>query len=198
MKNTAILILAAGGSVRMGKPKLAEKFLGTNLIERVLEAVSVFDEYPKLIVLGGYKEAYLPQVENSNINFIFNSEWQNGLSTSINVGIEWFNTKYEEEIENVMILLADMALVNSEYLEKIIKSAKGSTKGIIASNYGPSLGPPAIFNKKYFNELQSLEGDRGAKSVILKHMEDLQTLEFLDGLIDIDTPEDLKRFNSGQ
>jgi len=179
----------------MGKPKLAENVLGINLIETVLEAVSVFDKSPKLIVLGGYKEIYLPQVENSNINSVFNSEWQDGISTSIKVGIEWFNTNFEGEIDSLMILLADMALVNSQYLERIKKSAKASPKGIVASNYGPSLGPPVIFDQKYFNELQSLEGDRGAKSVILKHTEDLQTLEFPDGLIDIDTPEDLKRLN---
>lgn len=194
MQNTATLILAAGGSFRMGKPKLAEKFLGTNLIETVLEATSVINKTPKLIVFGGYKDTYLPQIENSDIDFVFNPKWQNGIASSINVGIEWFTNK--EEIDSVMILLADMALVNSEYLEKIIKAAKGSTKGIVASNYGPSLGPPVIFHKKYFRELQDLKGDRGAKSVILRHMEDLVTLDFADGLIDIDTPEDLKRLIS--
>ena len=108
------------------------------------------------------------------------------------------NDKWQDRIDSVLILLADMALVDSKYLDRILKAARDSGKGIIASDYGPSLGPPAIFSRNYFSELQDLIGDRGAKSVILNHPEDLHRLDFPDGLVDIDTPDDLKRLDRRQ
>ena len=198
MQNTAILILAAGGSVRMGKPKLTETFLKTNLLRKVIESVYSFKNSDKLIILGGNKEIYRPQISNPDIDIVINNNWVKGISTSIGLGIRRFENESQSQIDSVMILLADMALVNSKYLSKILGIARSSDKGIIASDYGPSLGPPVIFHRKYFRELQDLKGDSGAKSVIMKHREDLQTLEFPDGLIDIDTPEDLKRLKLGK
>lgn len=198
MQNIAILILAAGASIRMGKPKLTEEIRGTNLIERALNAVASFSNSPQLIVLGGNKDIYLPQIKESDINYEINPNWHNGISTSINVGIEWFKRRYLDEIDGVLILLSDMPLVDSKYLESVFQQAKESLKGIVASDYGPSLGPPVIFDKKYFQELQELKGDRGAKSVILNHKDDLHVLDFPEGLVDIDTPEDLEGFNSSQ
>jgi molybdenum cofactor cytidylyltransferase len=198
MQKTAILILAAGGSSRMGKPKLVEKIQDTSLIEKVLDAVSALNKSPRLIILGGYKEFYLPQVKNSGIDIIINDNWQEGISTSIKIGIENLIDKWNDQMDSVLILLADMALVNSKYLDRILKAARDSGKGIIASDFGPSLGPPVIFDRKYFPELQGLMGDRGAKSVILNHPEDIHRLDFPDGLVDIDTPDDLKQLNRRQ
>ena len=106
--------------------------------------------------------------------------------------------RWKNEIDSVLILLADMVLVNFKYLDAMSKAASESVKGIIASNYGPSIGPPVIISSKYFQELMNLKGDRGAKSVIFNHSEDLETLEFPEGLIDIDTPEDLRQLNRRQ
>jgi len=198
MQKTAILILAAGGSTRMGKPKLAEKYKNSSLLERVIAAVTGFRKPHKLIVFGGYKETYFSQIEGSGIELVVNDKWNEGISSSIKIGIEQINRRWKNEIDSVMILLADMALVNFKYLDAMSKAASESIKGIIASNYGPSIGPPVIFSSKYFQELMNLKGDRGAKSVIFNHSEDLETLEFPDGLIDIDTPEDLRQLNRRQ
>ena len=188
----AVLILAAGGSTRMGKPKLAQKIGNESLFERALSQVEGVEALSKLVILGADRDLYQSSVPD-NFELIVNDHWEDGLSSSIKAGITYIN-KFGSGIEYVLIVLADMPLVTETYLNALINAFSVSKKGIVVSNYGQSFGPPAIFSRKYFPELLKMKGDRGARGIFSKFKHDLYAVDFPDGLVDIDTPEDLLRF----
>ena len=67
---------------------------------------------------------------------------------------------------------------------------KETGKPIVACNYGEAIGPPALFHRSLFNELMQLKGDAGARKIIQQHSDDVATILFTKGKIDIDTNED--------
>jgi molybdenum cofactor cytidylyltransferase len=82
-----------------------------------------------------------------------------------------------------------------ELIARIVAAHRETGRWIIASSYGGSCGVPAVFGKKYFEQLTVLEGAVGAKQLIQRFIADVQLVDFSQGEIDIDTPDDLSRLN---
>ena len=176
----------------MGKPKLVQKIGDRSIFQLVTNALDDFESPNKVVVLGSNKELLIPQLP-PEFKMIANKNWKDGLSSSIRTGMDYIEMNWPG-LSHVLIVLGDMPLITSGYLHLLIMNLTQSGRGIIASNYGNSLGPPVIFSRKYFPELLRLSGDKGAKSIFNKHQDDVLSLDFPDGLIDIDTAQDLIRF----
>jgi molybdenum cofactor cytidylyltransferase len=87
-------------------------------------------------------------------------------------------------------MVCDQPHISSSVLNALITKQQKTTKQIVTCNYGESIGPPALFHKKYFRELAKLNGDVGARNIIEQNMHDVATILFPEGKIDIDTEED--------
>jgi molybdenum cofactor cytidylyltransferase len=94
------------------------------------------------------------------------------------------------------MMVCDQPLVTPETIAKLIAVYRITSCPIVASRYGDALGVPALFNRQHFGELASLDNACGAKQIIQKHAANAHAVEFPDGEIDVDTPEDLARINS--
>jgi molybdenum cofactor cytidylyltransferase len=90
-----------------------------------------------------------------------------------------------------MLLLCDQPFVTPVYLEKLVEIWHSTSHSIVASQYGSSYGPPAIFDKKHFAGLAALHGQQGAKKLMETYRSELVLVDFPDGEKDVDTPEDL-------
>ena len=186
----SILILAAGNSSRLNYPKQLIEFEGQTLIERITEtALKISDDI--LIVLGGNSELIIPKLErfNHTISTIFNPDWQQGMGTSIRIGVE----KLAQKSDLILILLSDQPFISKILLQNMMQIFIKSQNHIVSCTYNEQLGVPMLFDKSIFPELLRLSGDKGAKSFLHLYKNSISTIDFPEGIIDIDTSEDIEK-----
>ena len=114
------------------------------------------------------------------------------MSSSIRAGIEAID-KLDFKTGAIVLILCDQPFVTVEIIGKLINAHRKTGCSIVASSYGDTFGVPALFKKSHFGELMALEGAAGAKQIIQKHLASTQFVDFPEGVIDIDTPEDFAR-----
>lgn len=186
---TGVILLAAGSSSRLGRPKQLIEFQGKKLIQR---SVEVFQKSPAdsiVVVLGWNPELIKTGFDFEHIPFVINDNWEEGMASSMQAGLRFLMEK--ELPEQIILMLCDQPFVDAELLNRLISEKKNSGKGIVACSYSGILGVPAIFDQAYFEELLGLKGSEGAKKVILKNKADVLVVDFPLGAMDLDTEEDL-------
>ena len=185
-----IVILAAGGSTRLGSPKqLLEDTEGITLIRRMNQLAHSSTCDKVITVLGAKHEIIRKEIEDLDGEILINEEWSSGIASSIKLSIKRISQDHPE-LEALLFLVCDQPFVNKILIDSIIKEYSQSGKPIVASHYQNILGTPALFDRKIFPELLKLEGDRGAGKVIQLDIERVATVAFEEGLFDIDTPSD--------
>jgi len=189
MVQTGIVILAAGSSSRLGKPKQLLAIGGKTLLQRVCDAAIAAQLTPIIVVLGANSDKILMQDNDNRVAFVVNENWEQGMSSSIIAGLKAI-TIHEIQIQNLIISVCDQPYISSDLFASLIKKQNETKKGIIASEYGGINGTPVLFAHKYFNDLMRLTGENGAKGLIRSHATDLATVKFELGNIDIDTEGD--------
>jgi molybdenum cofactor cytidylyltransferase len=186
--STAILILAAGKSSRMGEAKQLLKLGATSLIQRSIETALDASCEKVYCVLGAYYKTIKAHIANYPVEVIYNPNFELGLSSSIKAGL---NVLSEQGIEAVMILLADQPGVTSAHLNALLKAYRSKPLHPVATSYKDGLGVPAVFPKNYFKPLKALSGDQGARVLLARTSPHISHIPFHD-LTDIDTPEDYR------
>jgi CTP:molybdopterin cytidylyltransferase MocA len=92
----------------------------------------------------------------------------------------------------VLIMLADQVGITGDDLKRLVSAWKGQDGVIAASLYAGGVGVPAIFPRWCFAELLALRGDRGARSLLMRHADRLTRVPMSNAAIDLDTPEQLE------
>lgn len=188
MKKTAILILAAGKSSRMGSTKQLLSYKKTTLLGWAIEQAKQSKANAVFCVLGANSEIIEKSIENYLVETIYNVDYNNGLSTSIIAGI---NHLKDKNFDSVLIMLADQPNVTTDYLNQLIITSEENNSKIVVSNYGNKMGVPVLFPRQYFNKLINLKEDNGAKDFLKMHLSEIIKMSTFN-LIDIDTREDYK------
>ena len=189
--DTAIIILAAGNSSRLGRPKQLLAYKNKPLLQVVSDAALQTSFRPVTIVLGAYKNEIEKQI-NGTLNYVINDHWQKGMASSIAAGLA-ATLELSPGLQQVIIAVSDQAFISHEIFEQLYQQQQLSDKGIVASQYGETSGTPVLFREKYFADLLSLQGDSGAKSILKAYPDDIATITFEKGEMDIDTEEDYKK-----
>jgi molybdenum cofactor cytidylyltransferase len=189
---TGIILLAAGSSSRLGRAKQLIEFQGKTLIQKAIDEANKSQANCFVLVLGANAELIQTGFESSSAPFIINSDWQQGMSSSMQAGLRFLMEK--EEIDQVLLMLCDQPFVDASLLNQLITAKETSGKGIVAAAYSNTLGVPALFDRRYFEELLQLTGSEGAKKVIFNHQAEVHVLDFPLGAVDLDTEEDVSQF----
>ena len=182
-ERTALILLAAGRSVRFGeRDKLAEPFLGKPL---AMHVVTALEEVP---FAARYAVCAATGVDLGGRGYtvIANDAPEEGQSRSVRLGVA---AAAGQDIDAVVIALADMPRVTATQVFRLLDIADGDDD-VLASSDGVRARPPALFGKRHFPALEKLEGDQGARDLIMAGRHIVTTAT---ELIDIDTPEDLER-----
>ncbi len=184
------IILAAGGSVRLGFPKQLVRYRGKSLVRHVIDAAEDTPCHPVVLVIGSHAEEVSKEAQGTSCLIVRNAEWPAGLGTSIRAGLR-AALDSEPGLEAVFLLVCDQVAVNKELLRTLAETRADSAFAIVASEYSGTIGVPALFDRSCFEELMALPDDSGAKSVILKNPAQVRTISFPEGADDIDSPEDV-------
>ncbi|MFI5139094.1 MAG: NTP transferase domain-containing protein [Sphingobacteriales bacterium] len=185
-----IIILAAGSSGRLGSPKQNLIYNGQTLLQRAIETAVASACGPVIVVLGANENVIRQSIEDSRATIVYNTDWQEGMASSIRVGITALNKSHPKS-EDVILILCDQPFVDTSLLNQLVQ--KKSAKGIIACAYNDTIGPPVLFDAAYFDELLLLKGQEGAKKLLMKYRNEVITMPFPLGSVDIDTAEDFAR-----
>lgn len=185
-KDLAVVILAAGTSSRLGN--LTKQLLVYKNETLLKIAVKKALEISKniFVVLGHEKEKCKKELEDFDVNIIYNPNYKKGMGTTLSLGI-----KHTKEFNYTMIILCDQPFIPISHFQALKENIQN--ENIIASLYekNKSAKVPAIFPKKYYDELLKLDADFGAKEILQKESCINIQLE-KDFCIDIDTLEDMK------
>jgi len=190
-----LMILAAGASTRMGTPKQLLTYQGRSLIRHITEIAIASVCQPIIVVLGANAAQIQPEVKELPVQIIENQYWAEGMSSSIRVGLAGLKA-INHNLEAVAIALCDQPWVSSQLLNQIVEAYYLTKKPIIAAEYAETLGVPALFSRTLFSELRELKSSQGAKQLIKKHIHQVFSLPFPEGIIDIDTPQDYENLNT--
>ena len=189
MMKTGALLLAAGGSTRLGQAKQLLPIQGEPLIRRTLRTLLSSGVDPVVTVLGAEAGLCAAEIADLGGSIAIHSSWRDGLASSLGAGLQVLQ-QMEPWLEGVVICLCDQPFLSSSVIDGLIETHCMTGKSLVASRYEDgTLGSPAYYGYGYFEELQSLQGDKGARSLFRKHPEDLAVAAFPMGGMDVDTPE---------
>jgi molybdenum cofactor cytidylyltransferase len=187
------MILAAGSSRRLGRPKQTLPLQGTTVLGLTIQRLApVFDHV--VVVLGAESQTILSQVDLSRVDVHINPHFQEGQSTSIIAGIQAIEAHHD--IQAAMILLGDQPLLCLEVLQDLITTWRKTQSATVVPRYGTQRGNPVLFSRVAWSHLYTLTGDHGARLLLAKNEPaPLIEVEFpLDWLPqDIDTEEDYQK-----
>jgi molybdenum cofactor cytidylyltransferase len=189
VKKYAIIILAAGTSRRMGKPKQLLPYEGKNLLEHAVQVAKDSKVGKVILVLGANHEMIVKDMQPDPIDVCINPDWEQGVSTSIFHGLNTL-LEIDSEWNGVIIMTGDQPFVNADLLQELVLTHEQTNKSIVASKYQETIGSPAFFQSAFFTQLLELKGDVGARKIIQSNGSQLVSVAFAKGEIDIDTPED--------
>jgi len=189
----AIIILAAGSSVRMGQPKQLMAWGATTLLGNAIDAASQSNADAVFVVLGARAESIQTALEGLRFKPIVNRDWENGMGSSISTGIcHIMDGGYSPDA--ILLMVGDQPFMDAAYLNKLIDTYHTGHAKIVATHYPSKLGVPAIFDSSYYNALGALKGEQGAGFLIKKHQNDCVGLNAGKKVLDLDTVDEYRKY----
>ena len=192
----ASILLAAGPSSRLGQAKQLVKFDGESLVRRAARMALSVDPVSLTVVTGCADKAVKNELRDLPVTFVRNDDWELGMGGSIACGVQ----SIAGQVDGVLITLCDQWRLEMSDFTRLVSAWHSDISHIYAtvwySGKANVYGPPALFPCKYFRELKSLKGSKGAKALIDQNLAVVQFVELKNAAYDLDRPEDLEQFIS--
>ena len=185
----AAVVLAAGLSSRMGANKLVAEWRGRPILRWTVEAALASEARPVIVVTGHEEAKVKAALAGLDVTYVHNPAYAEGLSASLKAGI----AAVPASCDGALVLLGDMPEVAPSLLDRMIAAfSPADGRAICIAIHGHKRGNPVLWARRLFSEIESLTGDVGAKSLLVKHDEIVCEVEGGAGVLaDIDTPEAL-------
>ncbi|MDZ7704868.1 MAG: nucleotidyltransferase family protein [Trueperaceae bacterium] len=185
----AAIVLAAGESRRMGRPKLLLQHAGETLLARALRITAPVTS-STTVVVGAYAERYTPEARRLGAAVVYNPDWPQGMASSLVVGLDALSA----EVSATLIVLPDQPFVTTDHLQNLLDTHHATGTPLVVSRYADSdvTGAPVLLHRSLFDAARRLSGDRGAKH-LARHAPTAEVV--LDNPKDIDTPADVAQLD---
>lgn len=193
--SVAVVILAAGGSKRLGQPKQLLPYRDTTIIGHIVKQALASTASNTVAVIGASADQLRTELDRFSINIVENDAWQDGMASSIRVGIQALE-QLEMPPTAVLLMTADQPHVSTSLIDRLIDAYDHQPNRIVACEYEDTVGVPVLFDQSYFEQLKKLKGDHGAKEIIQGHADQVVTVDFPEGAYDIDNSSDLDKLRS--
>lgn len=191
---TAALVLAAGGSRRLGHAKQLVDVDGRPMLERIVADVHTWPVDEVVVVLGASREDVLEGVDLGTSTVIENPEWEEGLASSLRVGLDLLT---RGRTERVFIVLGDEPSIPPEVPQALIDTMDEGTAPAAAPKYRYQRGTPLLVDRSLWARLMSLDGDPEPARLFDAHPEWVTDVR-VDHLPprDVDTEDDVSDLRS--
>lgn len=188
LPRVAGIILAAGSSSRMGRPKQLLPFRGKTVIERIVDCALKSSLSKVVVVLGHLADELRPLLAGREVMVVLNPDYKRGQSSSIQTGLQ----AVREEVDAVLFLLGDQPLITPETIDRILSAYASSSGPIVMPLFDGRRGNPVLFDRQTFERIESLSGDTGARILFQEYAGQIVEVPFHDSSVhfDIDTEQD--------
>lgn len=192
------VLLAAGGSRRLGSPKQLLKTNGVTLVEQAARQLLEAGCSPVLVVVGAEAGSVHDAVAMMPVECVENTHWERGMGTSIACAINALNDVRFADVQGVLIATCDMPSVTVDHVTALVTTSGQGAERVASSYAGPDGGAvrgiPAVLPRTDWPALAALTGDQGARGLLRD--ERTLTVSLRLGNFDIDTPADLAAWRS--
>jgi molybdenum cofactor cytidylyltransferase len=184
------ILLAAGESKRMGRPKLLLPFGSSTILEQSVDNLLNSSVAELILVVGCTAEQLLMKIANRPVKVAINRDYRRGMSASIKAGLDLVS----DEAKGIMLALADQPFIDSYIINCLIEAFGIGNKGIVIPVYQGKRGHPVIFASKYKEKLLAVKDDVGGRQIIAEHPEDLfqMGIDSESVILDINTQRDYR------
>ena len=186
------VVLSAGASSRMGRPKALLPMDGVPFIERIVRALEHAEVDRTLVVLGHNAEAMREAIAYLGVDTVVNPDYARGQLSSLHTAIRALDGK---PVEAILVHLVDHPFIESRLVDRMIERFRAEGKLIVVPRFNGRRGHPVLFSSKLFPEFLAASLDTGAKPVVRGHPEETLELDTDEAgiLVDIDTPEEYRK-----
>jgi molybdenum cofactor cytidylyltransferase len=184
----AALLLAAGSSRRMGRPKLLLELGGQTLIRRAVEQAKASKVDEVVVVVGPMRAEIEEQLAITGVRIVENPEHLSGMASSLRAGLRALG----QDVEAGVVLLGDQPFQDASVIDRLIEVYRATGRPIVVPVYGGQRGNPVLFDRSLFGELVLQQGDQGGREVIAADTRRVATVAFdsQQAQQDLDTWED--------
>lgn len=179
------LLLAAGGSRRLGQPKQLVRVDGQPLVRRQARLLAELID-PLIVVTGAFATEVRTALTGVDWREAHHPDWQRGLGSSLAAGA----SRVEADAAGVLVMLCDQYRVQRATLQQLVEAWREVPATACACRWAGADGPPVIFPPSMLPALRALDGDRGAR-VLLAEQPQTRWIEAPEAAADLDTPDDL-------
>jgi len=188
----AAVVLSAGESSRMGRPKALLPIDGETFLERIVSVLKQ-TKIGKIVVVIGHNAAEMKQkIEHLPVEILINQKYRRGQLSSLHVAIRYLLA--DPNCGGILVHLVDHPYIDPDLVNRMIEAAATSGKLIVVPRHRGKRGHPVILSRKLFNELLAAPLDQGAKTVVNAHPNETLAIDVDDQgvTIDIDTPDEYR------
>jgi molybdenum cofactor cytidylyltransferase len=189
----SLVVLAAGKSTRMKENKLLLKIDGETLIGHVVKAAKESSADEVIVVLGYEAQKIKEELARLDCRLVVNENYMKGQSGSVKVGL----SAVSSNAEAIMILPADVALIDPESISRVVEEYRKSRNRIVIASHQQHSGHPILIDRTLFPEVSEIDEEtQGLKAVINHHRSEIKYVEVgtENVLIDIDTREEFDKY----
>lgn len=197
------VVLAAGGSTRLGRPKQLVLYDGEPLVRRAARAAAEAGARPVVVVLGAHAGLVAPALDGvAGVHVVAHARWPDGLAASLAAGLRALDALAGDAPsdgalpDGVLLTACDQPLVDARALGTLL-AAFGGAGAVVAAEYGGTVGVPAVVGREHLGALRTLAGDAGAGRWLRAHPGLVTAVPLSAAAFDVDTDEDLARLGLG-
>ena len=183
----SVLIPAAGASERLGQAKQLIEYKGRSLLQNAVDAADSLSPLEIIVVTGAHATAVRETLQDASVKWVDNPRWSAGMGGSIAAG----TTAINSEATGLMILLCDQWRIQPRDLQKLAQTWQSDPSRIVVAEAEGHYMPPVIFPSVCFEQLQTLQGHEGARSLFKAFPERLTAVPIQNAAFDLDTQSQL-------
>jgi len=190
------VILSAGESSRMGRPKALLPIDGVRFIERIVATLKSTRVDEIITVLGHNAEEMRQKVSDLPVKIVVNQDYKQGQLSSLIAAIRSIESgENHHRVDAILVHLVDHPYINVDLVNLMIDRFYETKPLIVVPRYRRRRGHPVIFSRALFAELLAAPLDQGAKTVVHAHRDQTLEIDTDDAgvTVDIDTPEEYRK-----
>ena len=171
--NIWAIVLAAGESSRLGRPKMLIPFRGKTMIETVIDNILSSSVKKAVVVLGAFSEEITRLIQHLPVMTCFNENYTKGMLSSVQCGVRFLPQNFEA----VLVVPGDQPLIEPKIIDNMVVSYRRTPKGIIIPVYKGERGHPVLIDRKYRIAIDDLDESRGLRMLSEIYTEDVLEME---------------------